>query len=215
ERAPAGSDRQFQLVGAFARTARGESDIARLRGAFEGTQPYPGLELDQDLRWSLIAALATLGATTEDEIAAELRRDDTNAGRERAFHARAALPTPEAKAEAWRLAVEEDGQPNSVVEALGTGFNRALDAQGLLGAYVARWHDMLLPVWQSRSAAIRERIVNSFYPLSLVGPELEAATSGWLEAHPDAPPALRRLVSEHLDTVRTAVRAQEADAKRG
>ena len=74
---------------------------------------------------------------------------------------------------------------------------------------------MLLPVWQTRSAAIRERIITFFYPMGLAGPELEATTSGWLEAHPDAPAALRRLVSERLDAVRTAVRAQEADARRG
>jgi aminopeptidase N len=218
ERAPAGSDRQFQLVGAFARTAHGESDIARLRGAFEGTQPYPGLELDQDLRWSLIAALATLGATTEEEIAAELRRDDTNAGRERAFHARAALPTPEAKAEAWRLAVEEDGQPNAVIEALASGWNRTAD-QSLLQPYVAKYFDMLLPVWNGRSAAIRERIIGkeyplAFYPLGLASPELVETTQSWLDANPDAPQALRRLVGEKLDAAKTAVRAQQRDARR-
>jgi len=210
-----GSDRQYQLVTAYARMGHGERDVARLRGALDGSAPYPGLEMDQDLRWVFVSALAAAGAADSAAIEAELERDHTAVGRERAFHARAARPTAEAKAEAWRLAVEEDGQPNSVIEALGTGFNRALDAPGLLGDYVARWHDMLLPVWHSRSAAIRERIVTFFYPLSLVGPELEAATSEWLQAHPDAPPALRRMVSERLDTVRTAVRAQEADAKRG
>ena len=210
-----GSDRQYQLVTAFARLGHGEQDVARLRGALDGSEPYPGLEMDQDLRWVFLSALAAAGAADEDEIEAEASRDRTAVGRERAFHARAARPTAAAKAEAWRLAVEEDGQPNSVIEALGTGFNRALDAPALLGDYVARWHDMLLPVWHSRSAAIRERIITFFYPLGLVGPELEAATSAWLEAHPDAPAALRRLVSEELDAVRTAVRAQEADAKRG
>ncbi|MEO3938459.1 aminopeptidase N [Dermatophilaceae bacterium Soc4.6] len=210
-----GSDRQYQLVTAFARLGHGEQDVARLRGALDGTAPYPGLEMDQDLRWVFLSALAAAGAADEAEIEDEAARDRTAVGRERAFHAQAARPTPQAKAQAWRLAVEEDGQPNSVIEALGTGFNRALDAEALLGDYVAKWHEMLLPVWESRSAAIRERIVTFFYPLGLVGPELEATTSSWLEEHPDAPPALRRLVSENLDTVRTAVRAQEADAKRG
>jgi len=218
EAAEAGSDRQFQLVGAFARAAQGDSDVARLRGAFDGTQPYAGLELDQELRWSLLAALATLGAAADEEIAAELRRDDTNTGRERAFHARAALPTPEAKAEAWRLAVEEDGQPNAVIEALASGWNRAVD-QSLLADYVPRYFDMLLPVWNTRSAAIRERIIGkeyplAFYPLGLASPELVATTEEWLAANPQAPQALRRLVTEKLDATRTAVLAQQCDAKR-
>ena len=174
--------------------------------------------IDQDLRWSLLAALAALGAASEDEIAAELSRDDTNAGRERAFYARAALPTVQAKAEAWRLAVEEDGQPNAVIEALASGWNRAVD-QSLLQDYVPRYFDMLLPVWESRSAAIRERIIGkeyplAFYPLGLASPALVTTTRAWLDANPDAPQALRRLVREKLDAAQTAVRAQERDARR-
>ncbi|MEP6797458.1 MAG: ERAP1-like C-terminal domain-containing protein, partial [Lapillicoccus sp.] len=215
EDAEPGSDRQLQLVFAFAHVAHGEGDVARLRAAFDGSQPYLGLEVDQDMRWTLLAALAAAGAAQTDEIDAELERDPTALGRERAFHARAARPTAEAKAEAWRLAVEEDGLPNSVVAALGSGFNRALDAEALLGDYVERFHDAILTVWGSRSASIRERILAGFYPVGLMGPRLEAATTAWLAEHPDAPAAVRRIMGEHLDTVRTAVRAQEADAKRG
>jgi len=219
EDAEPGSDRQLQLVGAFARAARSADDVARLRAAFDGNQPYPGLELDQDLRWSLLSALAALGDATDEEIAGELARDDTNAGREKAFHARAARPTVEAKAEAWRLAVEEDGQPNAVIEALSSGWNRALD-QSLLESYVPRFFDALLPVWNGRSAAIRERIIGkeyplAFYPLGLASPELVEATESWLAANEGAPHALRRLVLEKLDAARTAVVAQQCDAKRG
>jgi aminopeptidase N len=219
EDAEPGSDRQLQLVGAFARAARSADDVARLRAAFDGNQPYPGLQLDQDLRWSLLSALAALGDATDEEIAGELARDDTNAGREKAFHARAARPTAEAKAEAWRLAVEEDGQPNAVIEALSSGWNRALD-QSLLESYVPRFFDALLPVWNGRSAAIRERIIGkeyplAFYPLGLASPELVEATESWLAANEGAPQALRRLVLEKLDAARTAVVAQQCDAKRG
>ena len=218
ENATPGSDRQFQLVGAFSRAAMGEDDIARLRGAFDGAQPYPGLELDQELRWSLLSALAALGAASDEEIAAELERDDTNAGRERAFYARAARPTPEAKAEAWQLAVEEDGQPNAVIEALSSGWNRAVD-QYVLSPYVPKFFDALLPVWNTRSAAIRERIIGkeyplAFYPLGLASPDLIATTETWLAEHEDAPQALRRLILEKLDAARTAVLAQRCDAKR-
>jgi aminopeptidase N len=218
EDAEPGSDRQLQLVGAFGRAARSADHIARLRGAFDGTHPYPGLELDQELRWALLSSLAALGDASDEEIAAELARDDTNAGREKAFYARAARPTPEAKAEAWRLAVEEDGQPNAVIEALSSGWNRALD-QSLLASYVPRFFDALLPVWNGRSAAIRERIIGkeyplAFYPLGLASPELVEATESWLASNEDAPQALRRLILEKLDAARTAVVAQQCDAKR-
>ena len=218
EQAAAGSDRQFQLVGAFSRIGHDTEDVGRLRGAFDGSRPYEGLELDQDLRWTLLTALAAAGAADESEIEAELQRDNTSSGREKAYLARAARPTPAAKAEAWRLAVEEDGLSNSAIEAVSAGFNRAID-QSVLSDYVAKYHDSLLPVWSTRSAAIRERIIGkeyplAFYPLGLASPALVATTEAWLDAHEDAPPALRRLVVEKLDAARTAVRAQECDAKR-
>jgi len=218
EQAEAGSDRQFQLVGAFSGIGHGAEDVARLRGAFDGSQPYEGLEVDQDLRWTLLTALAAAGAADDAEIGAELERDNTSTGHEKGYLARAARPTPEAKAEAWRLAVEEDSLSNSAIEAVATGFNRATD-QSVLSDYVAKYHDSLLTVWNTRSAAIRERIIGkeyplAFYPLGLASPALVATTEAWLGAHEDAPPALRRLVVEKLDAARTAVRAQECDAKR-
>ena len=131
ETAEPDSDRQLQLVTTFARVAHRPEDVARVRGALEGTAPYPGLAVDQDLRWALLTSLVAAGDAGDDEIAAELERDDTSSGRERAFLLRAVRPTPEAKEEVWRLAVEEDGQTNSVIEMLATGFNRTLD-QSLL-----------------------------------------------------------------------------------
>ncbi len=168
EDAEPGSDRQLQMVGAFGRAARSADDIARLRAAFDGSQPYPGLELDQDMRWALLSALAALGDATDEEIAAELARDDTNAGRERAFHARAARPTAEAKAEAWRLAVEEDGQPNAVIEALTSGWNRAarpVDARRLRAAVLRRpAAGVELPVRGDPRAAHRQGVPAGVLP---------------------------------------------------
>jgi len=49
----------------------------------------------------------------------------------------------------------------------------------------------------------------------LASPELIEATEAWLAANESAPQALRRLVLEKLDAARTAVVAQQCDAKRG
>ncbi len=188
ESAEPGTDRQFQLVGAFAKVAHSEADVARIRAAFDGSQPYPGLEVDQDLRWHLLTSLAAAGAAGAAEIDAELERDNTTNGREHAFLAMAARPTAEAKAEAWRLAVEEEGQPNSVVVALGNGFNRAHDPQALLSDYVAKWHDALVPIWQTRSAAIRERFVKYFYPSASSGRSSRPPrSSGWTRTRTPPP----------------------------
>ena len=72
----------------------------------------PGV--DTDLRWLLVDNLARLGRIDEAGIAAEEERDTSITGAEQAAGARAARPTAAAKAEAWRLAVEEDTCPTAL-----------------------------------------------------------------------------------------------------
>ena len=182
-----------------------------MRALLEGTQSLEGLSIDTEMRWRLLIALARCGATTEEEIAAELARDNTATGRERAEQALAALPTPQAKATAWRRAVEERTLPNSVIEAVAAGFVDVHDPS-LLEPYVARFHTMLDGLDESISHAIVEILVTGFYPSRLVSSELHDATQAWLDANPSAPAALRRLVVENRDPVARALKAQARDA---
>jgi aminopeptidase N len=166
------------------------------------------------MRWTLLTGLATAGVVGAREIEAERKRDNTATGRERAARALASRPTAEAKADAWRMAVTEDGLANQTVAAVGIGFGRAHDPQ-LLAPYVARYHDALLEVWSSRTHAIAESVVELFYPQLLASRELADATQAWLDAHADAPAGLRRLVGENRDGITRALAAQERDAARG
>ncbi|MDQ6648532.1 MAG: aminopeptidase N, partial [Actinomycetota bacterium] len=52
--APAGSDHQLAYARAFAATARGEADVAALRGLLSGDRPVAGLTVDTELRWSFL-----------------------------------------------------------------------------------------------------------------------------------------------------------------
>src|SRR5690606_28988564 len=106
--AEAGSDAQLQLVTAWASFARSDESVAALRGLLSGEESLEGLKVDQDIRWTLVTALATAGDADQDEIDAELTRDNTATGREKAARALAARPTAEAKAAAWQAAVVED-----------------------------------------------------------------------------------------------------------
>jgi aminopeptidase N len=207
-----GSDAQLQLVTtACAFTTTGD-DTAYISALLDGTESLPGLAVDTEVRWSLLTALVGAGAAGEDEIAAELERDATATGRERAARARASAPTVAAKDEAWRLAVEEDGLANVTVEALALGFGRGGDTRAISG-FVGRWVDMLSVVERKGSQAIIESIVRGFYPRALASAELADATRAWLDANAEAPAALRRLVLENLDPIERALRAQARDAE--
>ena len=61
--------------------------------------------------------------------------------------------------------------------------------------------------------ALVESIVYGFYPRPLADRALLDATQAWLDTHPDAHAALRRLVVENRDPVARALAAQERDAR--
>jgi len=206
-----GSDNQLQLVTAFASFAVAGDDVAHVRALLAGTTVLDGLAIDTEMRWTLLTSLAAAGAAGQDEIDAELERDRTATGQERAARAAAAVPTAAAKVQAWGLAVEQDGLANQTVDAIALGFGTVHDPQ-LLAPYVATYHEVLSDVWASRTHAIAESIVQGFYPVALADQALLEASQSWLDGTPDAPPALRRLVAENRDGVSRAMAAQTRDA---
>jgi aminopeptidase N len=207
-----GGDAQLQLVTAAAALTTQGDDTAYLAGLLDGSEILDGLDVDTDMRWTLLTGLAGANAVTETEIDAEKARDHTATGRERAARALAAIPTPQLKEAAWRSAVAEDGMPNSVVDAVALGFGRA-GAPEVLAPFVERYHAMLDHVEDKKSHAIIEAIVTGFYPRALASAALRDATQAWLDAHPEAEAALVRLVAENRDGVARALAAQTRDAR--
>jgi aminopeptidase N len=212
EAAPAGGDAQLLYARSFAAHATTPEQLARLKGLLDGDAPVAGLAVDTDMRWTLLTALVAGGALGEDDIVHELDRDDTASGRVDAAAARAAVPTPEAKAEAWRLVVEAGELPNAVQAAVIGGFGRVPDA-ALLEPYVAPYFDALTRVWKERTSEMATQIVVGLYPTLLASPALLARTEEWLAAG-DTEPALRRLVLESRDGVTRALAAHERDRAR-
>ncbi|KQX65826.1 aminopeptidase N [Angustibacter sp. Root456] len=205
-----GSDQQLQLVTAFAQGARSEEHVAVVRGLLDGSAPLEGLAVDTDMRWTLLTSLVAAGAAGEDDIQAELDRDSTANGQRAAAAARAAIPTVQAKDAAWASVVESDELPNAVQDSVILGFGRVHDVE-LLRPFVPRYFAAIENVWATRTNEIAQQIVVGLYPTLLADEALVTATDEWLEAHPDAMPALRRLVAENRDGVARALRAQATD----
>lgn len=215
-----GSDTQLQLIKAFAGRA-GATQVERLRGVLaEGQDVVPGLVVDTDLRWELLTGLATAGAASEEDVAAELERDSTAAGQRAAAAARASMPTADAKQAVWRDVVDSDALPNAVQSAVIGGFGRVKDRE-LLVPFVEPYFDAIEKVWDHRTNEIAQNIVVGLYPAQLAdiddayGVDVLARTDAFLEALADRIPALRRLVVENRDTVRRALHAQRADRAAG
>ncbi|OAH15257.1 aminopeptidase N [Streptomyces jeddahensis] len=205
-----GSDHQLAWARAFAATARTDAQLDLLAALLDGTETIEGLVVDTELRWAFVERLAATGRFGEAEIAAEYERDKTAAGERHAATARAARPTPEAKAEAWASVVESDKLPNAVQEAVIAGFVQT-DQRELLAPYTEKYFSAVKDVWESRSHEMAQQIVIGLYPALQVDQATLDATDAWLaSAEPNA--ALRRLVSESRAGIERALKAQAADA---
>ena len=209
-----GSDRQLSLVRSWLSLARGAGDVAAMRGLLSGEQVPSGLSVDTDLRWSVLSRLAAVGAADDDDIAAELRRDDTATGRNHAAYARAARPTAEAKRVVWRRCVEADDAPNAVLAEMLAGFAQP-DQADLLRPYVDPYFEVLTRVWSERTAETARTVVTALFPRLLPEPRTLECTDAWLASTPQASTGLRRLVRDGRADVERALRAQACDAAAG
>ncbi len=211
--APPGSDLQLAWARTLGSTAGSPDQLALLQGLLDGSAEVPGLVVDTDLRWHLLQRLAALGRAGEDAVEAELARDRTAAGERSAAVARSAMPTREAKARAWQLAVEDDALPNALQGAVIGGFWQ-VDQLELLAEWVEPYFAVLDQVWRTRTSEMARNVVVGLYPALLVSPDVVARTDAYLQAT-DAAPALRRLLLEARDGVARALRARERDAAAG
>ena len=203
EDAEPGSDHQLALVRAYAAAASGPGHLREiLAGAL------PGLEIDVDLRWSLVSALARLGDADEAEIADELERDDTISGREHAAGARAVRPTPEAKEEAWQRAAVDTETPNETRRQIALSFQVAGQAD-VLEPYVDRYLERAETVIDEMGIWIGQVVLVYLFPLANPSQQTLDKVDTWL-ASTSAGAAATRFVSEGRDDLARALRAQAA-----
>ncbi|MEJ3403131.1 aminopeptidase N [Rathayibacter sp. YIM 133350] len=211
ELAAAGSDLQLQLVRTFAHIAIAPAHLDLLAGLLDASLTLPGLEIDTDLRWELLIALATGGRTSDEAIAAVLATDDTAKGRLNAATARAARPDAAGKHAAWLQVATDATLSNDEARAIATGWRRAVPAD-LLAADVEPYFTMLQQVWAQRSFTMAEIVVDGLFPAPLVSDAVAERTRAWL-AENDGPPALRRVIVEALSELERALAAQECDTQ--
>ena len=207
--AEAGSDHQWQFFRAFLRRACTEAHFDRIEGFFDGGVPE-GIELDTDTRWAVLIALVAAGRKGAEDVDRALAEDNTETGAIAAATARAAIPTPEAKAEAWRLVVTEGALPNSQQQAAIAGFFRVHD-DALVTPYSSRYFDAVTGVWTERTHELAQQIAVGLFPRA-VGQDTVDAAQAFLDRLDPALSGLRRIVLERQDAARRAVRAQAVDA---
>ncbi len=210
-----GSDNQLQFVKAFAGQARTPAQLDTAQALLDDKTSDKGLPIDTDLAWDLLIGLVAGGRAGAPEIDAMLSKDATASGERRAAHARAAIPTVEAKRAAWDALInasEGEDMPNALQSGTTAGFNHVHDA-ALLESFIDDYFGMLRRVYDTKTNEMATNLIEGLYPVLHAGrvKDLQNRADAWLEANKDAHPALRRLVIEGRDGVRRSLEAQHID----
>jgi aminopeptidase N len=208
--AEAGSDHQLVWARAFFGAAVTDAHHAAIRGLLDGDNPFEGLVVDVDLRWGIVRSLAAAGRAQDELIAAEEASDRTDRGERHAAAARTARPTEEAKAEAWRTIVEEEGLPLALVDEVMAAFQQ-FGQEDLLEPYASKFFDTMTRVWEEKDLPDALAFGRRMYPFTTITQEIVDATDRYL-AQPDVPGPVRRLLLEGKDGILRAMRARKADA---
>lgn len=211
-KAESGSD--YQLAFAQALVSSADLHTTALLESWLANKDIPaGLQIDADLRWRIIQVLSRLGVYGETEIAAELAKDATVTGQEKAMGARATRPDATAKATAWQQLVIEDETPNATHEQGCLGF-WAFNQEDVLAPYVSKYLEAVSDIahgkhgWDRRSATIRNNVLGLLYPRTLADTKFVADLEQWLSEN-ELPSGILRVVAECLDETKRALRCQK------
>ena len=213
-RAERGSDHQLAWARAFISSARSDDHLGIVRGLLDGRETFDGLEVDTELRWQVVQALAASGAEDAPALVeAERERDPTDRGARHAASALASRPTAEAKDEAWRTLLENRELSEAMLQAIMRGFQQPAQEE-VLDPFAARYFEALPDVWEERDLEFALDFGEELYPRWVVDPETVRLTDAYL-ARDEVPGPIRRLLLEGKDRIQRAMRARERDAATG
>ncbi len=206
-----GSDHQLTFVRQWAATARSEEGLAEVAALLDGSWTLEGLAVDQEMRWGLLAALASKGKVADAEIDAELARDNTISGQEQAAAARVAQPRREVKEAAW-AAILDPETPNETAREMVLSVFRFGQAEVTEG-FVEKYLEAAETVMETLGFHKGSTVVEYGFPKQLGSAEVLAQLDAWLESSP-APKTAKRYVSEARADLARALTAQARDAQR-
>ncbi|MGO4956131.1 aminopeptidase N [Luteococcus sp. Sow4_B9] len=207
-----GSDHQLTFANGLVSVADSEAAAALFKAWLVGEEVPEGLEVDADMRWRLVSSLARMGAIGHAEIDAELERDNTISGAEWAAAARAEMRDEQAKAEAWRLATEDEAVPNGTHTRICLGFWNENQAE-LLEPYKQRYLDVVRRIsnqegiWATRGTAAAQNVLHLLFPRGVADEDFLGQVDELL-ADEALAPSVRRALLEQASSARRALDCQ-------
>jgi aminopeptidase N len=201
-----GSDHQLAWAQSLAWTATSPEQLDHVAALLEGRVEVPGLVVDTELRWTLLARLATTGRVGDAAIDAELERDSTDAGQRRAATCRASLPDAAHKEAAWTLLTASDSLGVQGVIEVADGFTQSEHAD-LLAPYAQRYFDTLEHIWSTYGDHFSVVLSRVLFPSTADPRQLIEQINAFLGAE-QREPSLARVLVEFRDVAERALRSR-------
>jgi aminopeptidase N len=205
-----GGDHQLTFARSYAAAAHSDSAVSEVVGLLDGSFEVEGLAVDQDLRWELITALAKVGRFGDAEIDAELERDRTISGKEKAAAARVAQPVAEAKAAGWD-AIMDPATPNETSREMVLSVFR-FGQEDVVAPYLEKYLEAAVTAIDTLGFHKGSVVLEYGFPKPLASQETLDRLDAWL-ADNDAPKAGQRFVGEARADIARALAAQACDAR--
>jgi aminopeptidase N len=192
------------LIGA----AAGPADVARLGQLADGEVTVPGLEIDQEMRWSIATKFVAYGLPgAEARITAEAERDPSDRGVRARLRATTSAPDEAVKSAAWSRFLGEGYGSLYLTTSAMSGFNWRHQRQ-LLEPYVGRFFEAVATVFRDRDKEFATDFFRNLAPSYRVEPATVEAARQALSQAPDHV-LLGRTVREFIDDMERAIRCRE------
>ncbi|MGK3995564.1 aminopeptidase N [Sorangium sp. So ce1024] len=219
--APRG-DAQIVWARALLNAAYGAPDLALAARLVDGEIEVKGLEIDQDMRWTVAVKWVARGLEgAAERLATERGRDPSDRGQRAALRAETARPDAAAKAEAWERFHEGGYGSLHLTSAAMSGFNWSFQ-RALLEPYVAAFFERVQHVFETRTHELASAYFTHLFPSYRVDRDLLRRAEALLStlgaapggAQPGAPrlPMLVRLLREASDDLARAIACRELAA---
>ena len=200
------SDHQLAWAQLLSWTATSDAQLDLIGGLVDGSTRLPGLVVGADLRWALLQRLAVAGRVRDAQIEAELKRDNTDAGRRSAAACRAAIGDAQHKAAAWKLLAESADISADLLRSVSFAFHQPEQAE-LLAPYAGRYFDALPEIWSASGGHLRVARAAALFPVTAASAELVDQIDEFLAAG-TREPGLARVLIERRDQVERALRSR-------
>ncbi len=203
------SDLQLTWLRGVLGLAATPADLDRLVRLMDGTERIEGVEIDQDMRWGLLAKLVSFGRPqAEDRLAQERQKDPSDKGKKSAFQCEASRPGGDEKERHWQLFLAGPGDKMSS-DFLKNGMARFHWAHqaALLAPWVERFFAEVTGIFEKKSPEYAKAFCLSLYPTYRAERAVLARGEALLEKTTN--PTLRRMLKESNDELLRAIRCRE------